>query len=254
MTAYVPMQCQECGHIVPDDSARSPLTDEDVGIVELMPTGMELKLHGGWFRGRPRGPVLLQLTCPMCQSVTTWYRSGHPKIILNPNKWGRLCGEQEELRLSLGNYLNILIRTVLPMDWDHIWSESGTASNTVVHWEVQDPDARNFCCRLDEGIGSWTGVWGIHPDPQFCGDITEEYLSCSSMSKTGRADPNHNNAMPRYREKVTAARKDNSGSQTQSGTINGFAIERGGLTDPNDISLELKRASMDFGVKDWWEV
>ena len=57
MTAYVPMQCQRCGHRVPDETSPGS-TDAEVGISEDAPTDAEAPLVcGGWYRG-PRGLVV----------------------------------------------------------------------------------------------------------------------------------------------------------------------------------------------------
>ncbi|KAG7345457.1 hypothetical protein IV203_032988 [Nitzschia inconspicua] len=106
MTAYVPVQCQSCGLVVPDD-LNSDLTDEQVGLREEEPTDEEAPLvRSGWFRGpRPHAKVFV-LTCTECGVVSRWFRSRDPYVILNAQKWGRLCGEQEDLRLDLANYLD----------------------------------------------------------------------------------------------------------------------------------------------------
>lgn len=257
MTSYVPMQCANCGHVVPDDSARSEFSDADVGISEEEPDGSELKIRGGWYRGVPRPPNIIRLDCPKCHSATRWYRSGHPQVILTPEKWGRLCGEQEELRLSLANYLEIPIRSILPLDWDHIWSEIGVSKENdgTVHWDALDPNESNFCCRLDEGIGSWSGVWAVHPDPAFCQDVTCEYLSCRDNSTMrGRADTDHESSLRKYKETVDKSRSDRNGDLTQASTIYGYALQRAGLESNELVTKELQEAARDFGSRGWWEV
>ena len=274
MTGYVPVQCQKCGHVVPDET-KSKLTDEDVGLTEVEPTpAMEsvenigeeqeiLELRGGWFRG-PRRPVVFVLNCPKCNAVSRWYRSSHPKIILNPNRWGRLCGEQEDLRLDLASYLNIQIRTCVPLDWDHIWSEfredhndeqerQGVDSKSSGGWQVHDPNARNFAVRLDEGIGSWTGVLAISPIPELCSDVTDDYLQCTQINDVGRADIEHESQMYRYRNMVQKARHDSTGTVTQAGTLNGYVIQRANFTS-RDITNEMQKAASEYGTKDWWQV
>eukprot|EP00977_Amphora_coffeiformis_P027724 scaffold34637_cov187-Amphora_coffeaeformis.AAC.5 len=259
ITAYVPVQCQSCGHVIPDDAhCNTPQDDAKVGLKELEPTGEELQLRGGWFRG-PRGPKVFQLTCPSCRHVSHWYRSGHPKVILNPCNWGRLCGEQEELRLSLASFIGIPLRSIVPLDWDHIWSEYSSSSNTTTttttssSWQVQDDSARNFACRLDEGIGAWAGVLAIHPNPAFCQDVTDSYLACREDDQ-GRADHQHKSHMNRYRETVFQARRDASGETTQTKTLNGFLLQQAGMT-AKDITEVLGQASRDYSAnKPWWEM
>jgi len=267
MTAYVPVQCQSCGYVVPDDPhCDTPQDDARVGLKEIEPTGNELKLRRGWFRG-PRGPVVFQLTCPSCQYVSHWYRSGHPRVILNPNKWGRQCGEQEELRLLLASYIGIPLRTIVPLDWDHIWSEYRGDDHNGTGWQVQDENARNFACRLDEGIGAWTGILAIHPNPKFCQDFTADYLICQEEEEEeedddddeddehkGRADNQHASSMDRYRETVFQARLDASGEVTQAKTLNGYLLQRAGMT-AKDITMVLRQAAKDYGSnKPWWEL
>ena len=252
MTAYIPVQCQKCGHVVPD---QYPLqqSDEEVGIKELDPTGDELALNAGWYRG-PRKAVVFQLTCPDCQHVSKWYRSGHPKVLLNPNKWGRLCGDQEDLRLTLAAYLNIPVRLVSPLDWDHVWSEYKPSLEFTTAWEVQDGSARNFCRRLDEGIGSWTRVWAVHTNPEWCQDVTSEYLRYKKDG--GRADDRDdesNAEMKRYKKAVRDAQYDKTGFTTQAQTCNGYIMTLANFAD-DKITEELKRAAKDYGTRKWWQV
>jgi hypothetical protein len=154
-------------------------------------------------------------------------------------------------------YLNISLRTVLPLDWDHVWSEFSSGSiNDVVQWDVQDPNERNFCCGLDEGIGSWTAVWEIHPDPSLCQDIPEGYLSCTNSTGTfGRSEPQYETYLPRYQETVQTARQDSSGDRTQAGTICSFALHRAQMNCSSEqITTELQRAARDVGAQEWWQV
>lgn len=273
MTAYVPMQCQSCGHVVPDITSQEE--DKDIGLSEVDPLEGEelLQLRGGWFRGRPRAAKMLQLDCPKCRLISRWYRSSHPQILLNPNKWGRLCGEQEDLRLALANYLGIQVRLCIPLDWDHIWSEynffseGATDTDTDTYWQVHDDSARNFAVRLDEGIGAWTGILGIHPDPNLCQDLTSTYLRCSAATDTvqdaslqhnnpfsGRADPCHCAEMTRFRQIVESAQADESGNVTQAKTVVGNLLRRAAMTS-DDITAALRCASIDYRRNiGWWEV
>mmetsp|Transcript_26122 Transcript_26122/g.38644 ORF Transcript_26122/g.38644 Transcript_26122/m.38644 type:complete len:388 (-) Transcript_26122:11-1174(-) len=249
MTSYVPMQCQSCGHVIPDNSDGR---DDEVGISEEEPTGEELELRAGWFRG-PRRAVVFVLRCPNCQSCSRWYRSGHPKIMLNPSRWGRLCGEQEDLRLKLATYLGISLRTCLPLDWDHVWSEfRDEEEDADDQWLLPDENARNFAARLDEGIGYWTGVWAIHPDPSMCEDVTEKYLRC--QQRGGHADDSLDNDMERYRQLVQSCLQCSDGvATTQAKSVNGHVLQRANFTSLT-ITKELQQAAEDFGVHPWWEV
>jgi hypothetical protein len=260
MTSYVPVQCRGCGRVVPDQYPPER-TDVEVGLEEIEPTGDELELRAGWFRG-PRSAVVFRLTCPDCSHVTRWYRSGHPRIILDPDRHGRLCGEQEDLRMILAGYLNVTVRLVVPLDWDHVWTEydemssssssspSWSTSQTPA-WQVLDGNARNFCRRLDEGIGCWTGVWAVHPDSAHCEDVTRDYLTCRRDG--GRADDHDEGDMGRYADAVRMARQDTSGESTQSKNVNGYLLSRAGLSD-EDITSELKLAAREYGMKGWWQL
>ena len=251
MTAYVPVQCQSCGYVIPDDTGPNKLSDAKVGLSEEEPTGEELELRAGWFRG-PRKAKTFIIDCPECNAVSRWYRSGHPQVILNPNRWGRLCGEQEDLRLNLANYLDTPVRICLPLDWDHIWSEFSVNDNSnSTHWEVHDGSARNFAVRLDEGIGTWTGILAIHPDPELCGDVTNEYLTCQQQG--GRIENCHAKSMARYRETVAKAQRDPTGDITQAKTLNGFALRRG-LKNSGDVATEMRRAAKEYGRREWWQI
>ena len=159
MTAYVPVQCQACGHRVPDETTPGN-TDAEVGLSEAAPTAAEAPLvRGGWYRG-PRGPVVFVLACPACGERSRWFRSAAASVTLNPRNWGRLCGEQEDLRAALAGHLGVPLRVAVPLDWDHVWSE--TLRDSGGDWRIfehpGDAPAANFAGRLDEGIGAWSGV------------------------------------------------------------------------------------------------
>ncbi|OEU10450.1 hypothetical protein FRACYDRAFT_246844 [Fragilariopsis cylindrus CCMP1102] len=235
ITSYVPVQCQSCGHIIPDEYNTDPINsnttaaaaatadaDANIGLTEVEPTFEEQPfVRTGWFRGpRLLKPKVFQLDCPKCKHVSRWYRSRSPQMILNPNRWGRLCGEQEDLRLDLANYLSI-----------------------------------------DEGIGSFTRIFAICPTPNDCGDITDVYFlkACRhsySHNKdhnqaVGDDNVNNNNneveeeSMNRYYQIIDEARRDNTGSKTQSNTVNGYAIHRSKLT-ATEVSKEIQNAVKDY--------
>ena len=87
-------------------------------------------------------------------------------------RWGRLCGEQKDLRAWLAEAVGMPLRTIVPLDWDHVWSESRDETS----WQPpSDDSARNFAARLDEGIGSWTCVLAIHHESAHCEDVTDQY-------------------------------------------------------------------------------
>lgn len=252
LTAYVPVQCQRCGRVVPDETHASPEDDAAAGLSEVQPTDEERPhVRSGWFRG-PRGPVVFVLRCPECGATSRWYRSSDPEVVLNPSRWGRLCGEQEDLRLHLAAYLDVDLRTAVPLDWDHVWSEYRCAGESEL-WAVHDGPARNFASRLDEGIRAWTGVLVVSPDPSLCGDATDEYLRCRNDDEGGRADPEHSDSMPRWREIVDAARRDASGALTQAKTLNGYVLHRAGLSS-KDITEEVQRAAEHYGKRAWWQL
>lgn len=121
-------------------------------------------------------------------------------------------------------------------------------------WQVHDENARNFAVRLDEGIGSFTGVLAISPNPNLCMDVTDEYLQCrKSVDDRGRADQQHESQMTRYRDVVVKARKDSTGSITQAGTLNGYVIQRANLTS-HDVTNEMRKAALEYGSRGWWQV
>lgn len=253
MTEYVPVQCPHCGRTIPDDT-NDGRKDEDFGLEEVVPTAEEKPyVQSGWFRG-PRGPVVFSICCVDCGKMSRWFRSIDPGVILNPNGWGRLCGEQEDLRLCLADYLGVTLRTIIPLDWDHIWSEYQESDGG--EWNVQDGSARNFACRLDEGIGAWTAVLAVGDVPESCGDVTQEYLrGRNSLTGDGRLDSEHTaeTTLTRYRGMVQSTRRDGTGTTTQSKTLNGYILWRAGLT-PDLITLEMQRAARDHGIRAWWQL
>ena len=247
MLEYVPVQCQSCGHVVADESTPAA-SDADVGLKEVAPTADEAPfVRGGWFRG-PRDAVVFELTCRNCAAVSRWYRATAASVILNPNRWGRLCGEQEDLRAWLAEAVGMPLRTIVPLDWDHVWSESRDETS----WQPpSDDSARNFAARLDEGIGSWTCVLAIHHESAHCEDVTDRYLSCASSG--GTADATFADRMARYRSTVGDARRDASGASTQARTIKGHVLERAGF-GREQITAVLQRAAADHGAREWWDV
>jgi len=264
MTAYQPFQCLQCGQVIVDDVHSTPVDDFRQGLSMVKPNGSELDLRGGWFRGKPHSSkTVFQLDCPNCGQTSRWYRSGHPKMLLNPAiGWGRLCGEQEDLRLHLASYLDIPIRICFPLDWDHVWTEFLLPNQSDMDeiitmdqsWDVRDDSARNFAVRLDEGIGSWTGVLAISPDPNWCEDVTGEYLSTSSCkSGKGRVDKEHAHKMNRYRDLVERAQNDSTGDCTQAKTVSGYVLRRANWS-ADDVSAIMKRAAKDYGNKEWWNL
>jgi hypothetical protein len=119
---------------------------------------------------------------------------------------------------------------------------------------VQDGSARNFARRLDEGIGSWTRVWAISSNAEWCQDVTREYLMYRRVG--GRADHrnNHdNNEMSRYKETVRKAQNDSTGQLTQAKTCYGYILARANFTD-DVITKELQRAATEYGDKEWWQL
>mmetsp|Transcript_14343 Transcript_14343/g.48265 ORF Transcript_14343/g.48265 Transcript_14343/m.48265 type:complete len:618 (+) Transcript_14343:80-1933(+) len=251
MTEYVPNQCQHCGHIVPDETTPG-YTDAEVGISEVPPTASERPfVRGGYYRGA-RSAVVFLLQCPECGEQSRWFRSSAAQVVLNPNRWGRLCGEQEDLRAALARHLGVPLRAILPLDWDHVWSETRHEDDGA--WAAcqgpGDAPAANFAGRLDEGIGAWTRVVAVSADAEETLDVTEQYLSCRSAG--GRADERLDSEMARYREVVGAARTDASGSATQAKTLNGHVLHRAGF-GREEVTRILRQAVADHGMWGWWE-
>ena len=249
MTEYVPNQCQHCGHVVPDETTPGR---SDVGLTEVPPTASEQPfVRGGYYRG-PRSAVVFLLRCPACGEQSRWFRSSAAQVILNPNRWGRLCGEQEDLRGALARHLHIPLRAILPVDWDHVWSEMRREADGawVPCQGPGDAPAANFAGRLDEGIGAWTRVLAISADREQTADVTDEYLACCTVG--GRAEAALDKNMLRYRMVVDAAREDASGASTQAKTLNGHVLHRAGFGS-EEVTAILRRAVADHGVRGWWE-
>jgi len=240
---YVHVQCQACGRQVPD-SFPDP---EDANLKEETPNDDETPfVRSGWFRG-PRGPVVFVYTCPSCGVVSRWYRSLHPEITLNPVRWGRLCGEQEDLKVWLAKYVGVHLRVCCPMDWDHVWTEVWDGEG----WQPLDPNCVNFARRLREGIGSWTRVLAIgtpvsgNSPADASEDATEAYILRANGSDTDVAE---------WRLQIEKARNDSTGASTQSRTLCGYIIEQAGF-DISKVTAELRLAQTDFDCgNDWWEL
>lgn len=243
MVQYVHAQCQGCGHRIPD-SYPAP---EDPNLREEPPTEEERPyVRAGWFRG-PRGPVVFVYNCPECSTVSRWFRSLHPEVTLNPGRWGRLCGEQEDLKAWLARYLGVRLRVCVPLDWDHVWTEvwDGAA------WQPLDPNCVNFARRLHEGIGSWTAVLALGTPGsgtsagEATEDVTEAYLT------RARGTPEELDA---WRSQIASARADASGASTQSRTLCGHVLQLAGFS-PEQLALELRAAQQAFEEgREWWDL
>ena len=282
---YVPCQCAHCEPV--PDKTNPDEADEVVGIREVAPTEAEQPyVRAGFFRG-PRGRVVFEITCHACGRQSRWWRSSSPRVLLRPERWGRLCGEQEDLKAWLAERLGVRLRVIAPLDWDHVWSEvwsdaadaeatSGEDTPKRGHggggspeggggaWLALDGMARNFAARLDEGIGSWTRVLAIAPDPADCADVTDEYLRCrgrgggeaaangGAAQREGRADPHLGASMPTWRGVVRAATADSTGRATQAGSLNGYVLRHARLSAA-EVTEILQGAAEDFhrGVP-WW--
>jgi hypothetical protein len=285
--SYVPVQCVVCGKPVPDVTAPAE-PDAAVGLREVEPTAAERPfLRAGYFRG-PRGPVAFELSCPGCGVTSRWFRSSHPSVTLNPNRWGRLCGEQEDLRAWLAEALGVGLRTVVPLDWDHVWSEKAfpptegagfppsgeegelpptgaemtflplSAESAAPHWlSPTGTNARNFAARLDEGIGAWTRVLAVSCDPHSCGCVTEAYLR--SAGDGGLVDAAHAARLREYRRMVLEARADSTGRSCQAGTLNGYVLASAGFSD-DQVTAVMARAAAQHAAApsgepfSWWQI
>eukprot|EP00434_Breviolum_minutum_P014610 symbB.v1.2.012880.t1/scaffold876.1/size155678/5 len=202
---YVHVQCQSCGRRVPDAFPAS----EEPGLTEEEPSEEEKTLvRSGWFRG-PRGPVVFVYRCPECQYTSRWFRSSHPEITLNPQRWGRLCGEQEDLKVWLAKYFGIQLRVCVPLDWDHVWTEIFDGCQ----WIPLDRNCLHFARRLNENIGAWTHVLAIGQSATTTEEVTEAYLRHADGTEEEVAG---------WREQISRARADATGQLTQSKTHNGY--------------------------------
>ena len=91
----------------------------------------------------------------------------------------------------------------------------------------------------------------VSPNPDFCRDVTSNYLSCECDG--GLANNQFMENIIRYRQRVIEARKDYSGNLTQARTVNGYVIERAGLSS-SEITSIMKRAAEEYGNRKWYEV
>ncbi|CAK0876963.1 unnamed protein product [Prorocentrum cordatum] len=234
------------GEVVPDQHP----APEDPNLTEEPPTDEERPfVRSGWFRG-PRGPVAFVYRCPDCGASSRWFRASHPEVTLRPARWGRLCGEQEDLKKWLASYLGVRLRVCLPLDWDHVWTEVWDGSA----WVPLDPDCVNFARRLNEGIGSWTGVVAVGtpasgPGPaaaqEASQDVGEAYLL-----RAGGSDEE----VAAWRGQVAAARADPSGAATQAKTLCGWLLQAVGW-GPDRVTAELRAAQAGYdGGQEWWEL
>ncbi|CAE6950747.1 sec61a [Symbiodinium sp. KB8] len=233
---YVHVQCQSCGHLIPDSFP----AEEDPNLSEEEPQPEERPfVRAGWFRG-PRGAVVFVFRCPDCGAVSRWFRATHPEVTLNPNRWGRLCGEQEDLKAWLAQYLGVRLRVCLPLDWDHVWTEVFDGDS----WRPLDPNCVDFARRLNEGIGSWTHVLAIGTPGS--GDmvaateeVTEKYLRMAKASE---------DEVTAWRRQIHSAREDPTGQDTQSRTSHGHTLLCAGLED-HEITAELRAAQRAFDAE-----
>ena len=72
--------------------------------------------------------------CPACQYTSRWFRSSHPEITLNPQRWGRLCGEQED-------------------DWD-----GNVCCHTLLIGDFRERSHRNFQLNCEIAEGKWMRI------------------------------------------------------------------------------------------------
>lgn len=243
MVEYVPMQCQTCGKQLLD---KHP-APEDPNLSEEAPTDEERPfVRAGYFRG-PRGPVVFIYRCPECRATSRWFRASAPEVTLNPHRWGRLCGEQEDLKTWLAQYLGVRLRVCVPLDWDHVWTEVWDGTE----WRPLDPNCVNFARRLNEGIGSWTGVLALgtpgsgggatHTPAAATEDVTEAYMLRAQGTPQELAA---------WRAQVAAAcaagpEAATTGEATQARTLCGHVLQRAGF-DAARSTAELRAAQADF--------
>jgi ribosomal protein S27E len=99
ITSYVPVQCQSCGHIIPDEYNTNNNDDANIGLTEVEPTSEEQPfVRTGWFRGPRLQSKVFELDCPKCDHVSRWYRSSSSKnYIKSKIDGGRLCGVNKKI-------------------------------------------------------------------------------------------------------------------------------------------------------------
>lgn len=214
MFGYKQSRCLECGSQEGKTTVDIPRTDEE--------KDRRFNLEGRVY----------VLDCANCGKKTRWWRSQAPEICLNPNNWGRRCGEQSDMKVWFAGYIGVGHRYVISVDNDHIWTES---------W---NDDSGQFAQGHVHGNG-WTEIVAIGsslpgsgPGAEMASEhVTERYLT--NLWPGDKTAP--------QRARVDARRADETGKNTQLHTLIGYACARGGL-DAAGVTAVLRAAQRDYSA------
>jgi len=212
MFGYKQSRCLECGCQKGKTTVDAPRTDDE--------KNRRFNLEGRVY----------VLDCADCGKKTRWWRSQAPEICLNPNNWGRRCGEQSDMKIWFAGYIGVGHRYVISVDNDHIWTES---------W---NDDAGHFVQGHVHGNG-WTDIVAIGSSLPGSGpgaEMASEHLTERYLTNLWPGDKN-----APQRARVDVRRADETGSKTQLHTLVGYACARGGL-DAAGVTAALRTAQRDY--------
>eukprot|EP00670_Eutreptiella_braarudii_P027513 CAMPEP_0174375290 /NCGR_PEP_ID=MMETSP0811_2-20130205/114028_1 /TAXON_ID=73025 ORGANISM="Eutreptiella gymnastica-like, Strain CCMP1594" /NCGR_SAMPLE_ID=MMETSP0811_2 /ASSEMBLY_ACC=CAM_ASM_000667 /LENGTH=681 /DNA_ID=CAMNT_0015525363 /DNA_START=17 /DNA_END=2062 /DNA_ORIENTATION=+ len=212
MFGYKQSRCLECGSQKGRTTVDAPRTDDE--------KNRQFNLEGRVY----------VLHCADCGKQTRWWRSQAPEICLNPNNWGRRCGEQSDMKVWFAGYMGVGNRYVISVDNDHIWTESwNDAEGRFVQGHVHGNG-------WTEIIAIGSSLPGTGPGAVMASEhLTERYLE--NLWPGDRNGP--------QRSKVDARRRDATGKSTQLHTLIGYACARGGL-DAAGVTAVLRAAHEDY--------
>jgi len=206
---YLDSRCQHCGSTSGKTTVAPPETEDE--------RNPRFNLEGRVY----------VLHCDKCGKKSRWWRSQAPEIMLNPNNWGRRCGECADLWAWFAGYLGVGQRYVISVDNDHIWTETwdectGTFKRGGVH------------------SNGWTDIIAIGsslpsngPSHEIASEqVTERYLN---------QWPGDNSV----RERVLTRRMDPTGQKTQLKSVIGYACMQGKL-DAAGVTAVLRAAQRDY--------
>jgi len=209
MFSYLQSRCQHCGSQSGNTTVEAPQTEDE--------KNPRFNLEGRVY----------VLHCSKCGQKSRWWRSQAPEVMLNPNNWGRRCGECADMATWFAGYLGVGLRYVISVDNDHIWTEwwndaTGQFKQGGVHGNGWTDIV---------AIGS--SLPGTGPGCEMASEqVTERYLN------TWPADHP-------VRERVLDRRTDATGQKTQLKTVIGYACMRGEL-DAAGVTAVLRAAQRDY--------
>jgi len=212
MFQYTQSRCQHCGSQSGNTRVVAPETEDE--------KNPRFNLEGRVY----------ELHCNSCGQKSRWWRSQAPEIMLNPNNWGRRCGECADMKVWFAGYLEVGQRYVISVDNDHIWTET---------W---DDVAGQFIRGGVHGNG-WTDVIAIGSSLPGTGPSHE----ASSEQVTERYLKQWPDDHP-VRARVTERRMDATGQKTQLHSVIGYACMQGGL-DAAGVTRILRVAQRDYDAR-----